>query len=152
MAFRWKWGLLMDGKCSMLSVKIPFSASPSRSQETLMDRTAYLQVIEQHLKSAYLLSEEKTAAMIPVFLKTLVSHVDQLAAIAASGDLEQLARSSHAIKGALLNMGLTDLAATAFTLEKESKERTGAINAQTLIAELTQTVWILADCKPPDQS
>ncbi len=89
-----------------------------------MDRTAYLETIRQHLKTAYLLSDEKTATMIPVFVNTLRSHMNRLAELAAAGDMEQLSRASHAVKGALLNMGLADLAQTAHTIEKQCNRLT----------------------------
>ena len=75
-----------------------------------MDRTAYLRRIKQHLQTAYLLSEEKTESMLPIFFATLREHMNRLAHLAADGDMEQLAKASHAVKGALLNIGLMDLA------------------------------------------
>ena len=110
-----------------------------------MDRTAYLEIIKKHLKIAYLLSDEKTAAMIPVFVNTLRSHVDRLAELAACGDMHQLSRSSHAVKGALLNMGLTGLTEIAHTLEKQSKEGDSTFDYQPLIAELQYAVSLFAD-------
>jgi HPt (histidine-containing phosphotransfer) domain-containing protein len=109
-----------------------------------MDRAAYLEIIQQHLKTAYLLSDEKTAAMIPVFINTLRSYVDRLAELAAEGDMHQLGRASHAVKGALLNMGLADLAKTAQALEKQCQAGGGAGDCQTLIAELQTMVALLA--------
>lgn len=105
-----------------------------------MDRTAYLETMRQHLKTAYLLSDEKIATMIPVFISTLRTHVDRLAELAAGGDLQQLSRASHAVKGALLNMGLTDLAQTAQTLEKQCKSEDCTLDYRALIAQLQATV------------
>lgn len=105
-----------------------------------MDRTAYLQQIKQHLQTAYLLSPEKTESMLPVFFATLRGHMNQLAELANDGDMEQLARTSHAVKGALLNMGLMDLAETAYTLEQQSKNGNQAFDYRALITELQYTV------------
>ncbi len=110
-----------------------------------MDRTAYLEIMRQHLKTAYLLSDEKTATMIPVFVNTLRTHVDRLAELAACGDLQQLSRTSHAVKGALLNIGLADLAETAYTLEKQCKAEDCDFDYRALITELQYTVSLFAE-------
>ena len=111
-----------------------------------MDRDAYLQVIRQHLQHAYLLNEEKTAEMIPVFVATLGDHVERLAALAAAGDLDGLGRAGHAVKGALLNMGLSDLAELAHRLERQCRdpEHDGPVD-RTLITDLERAVGLLAD-------
>ena len=46
-----------------------------------MDRETYLQAISHHLHTAYLLTDEKTEEMIPVFVATLGDHVERLAAL-----------------------------------------------------------------------
>ena len=105
-----------------------------------MERTAYLETMRLHLKTAYLLSDEKTATMIPVFISTLHTHVNRLAELAARDDLQELSRASHAVKGALLNMGLADLAEIAHTLEKQCKSGDCTLDYRALIAELQYTV------------
>lgn len=105
-----------------------------------MNRMAYLHMMKQHLKTAYLLSEEKAETMIPVFVKTLRSHMNRLAELAADNDMEQLSRASHAVKGALLNMGLTDLAQTAHTIEKQCKDGNRTLDYQAMITELQYTI------------
>ena len=110
-----------------------------------MDRTAYLETMKQHLKTAYLLSDEKTATMIPVFVSTLRTHVNRLAELAACGDMQQLSRASHAVKGALLNMGLADLAATAHTLEIHCQSGDCSFDYQALIADLQYSVSLFTE-------
>lgn len=105
-----------------------------------MDRRAYLETIKHHLKTAYLLSEEKTETMIPVFVATLRAHMNRLAELADAGDLEQLARTSHAVKGALLNMGLNDLAQTAFAIEQHCKNGDRTSDHRALITDLAFAV------------
>ncbi len=105
-----------------------------------MESSAYLEIMKKHLKTAYLLSDEKTATMIPVFLTTLQSHVDRLAELAAGDDMHQLSRTSHAVKGALLNMGLADLAQTAYTIEQQCRDGNRTFDYQTLVAELHSTI------------
>ncbi len=110
-----------------------------------MDRTTYLKTIQLHLKTAYLLNEEKTAAMIPVFVNTLRSYVDRLAELAACGDLHQLSRASHAVKGALLNMGLAELAQTAYVIEKQCLAGDGAFDYLARVTELQQQISLFTE-------
>lgn len=105
-----------------------------------MDRSAYLHIMRQHLKNAYLLSDEKTETMLPVFVNTLRSHMNRLAELAADGDMEQLGRASHAVKGALLNMGLADLADTAHAIERHCKNEGSGLDYQAMITQLQFTV------------
>ncbi|MBM9537631.1 Hpt domain-containing protein [Desulfobulbus alkaliphilus] len=109
-----------------------------------MERQAYLKRIKEHLKGAYLLNDAKAAAMLPVFIATLESHVDRLTTLAESGDMLQLSRAGHALKGALLNMGLPDLAATAHALEKNSANQTCSPACQELIIQLRDAVSLLS--------
>ena len=105
-----------------------------------MDRRAYLETIKHHLKTAYLLSEEKTETMIPVFVATLHAHMNRLAELADAGDVDQLARACHAAKGALLNMGLNDLADTASVIEQHCKNGNTTSDYRFLITDLAFTV------------
>ena len=108
-----------------------------------MERQDYLDTIKQHLRTAYLLSEERSEAMIPVFLATLHGHMNRLAELAAEGDMEPLGRTAHAVKGALLNMGLPDLAELARRIELQCRQRTGPVD-RTLITDLERAVRLLA--------
>ena len=110
-----------------------------------MDRAAYLHLMKEHLQTAYLLSEEKTETMIPVFVNTLRSHMDRLAELAADGDMEQLSRASHAVKGALLNIGLSELAETAQTIEQQCKNGNSRLNFQAMITDLQYTVSLFCE-------
>ena len=105
-----------------------------------MNGVAYLEMIKTHLKTAYLLSDDRIETMIPIFLATLHTHMNRLAELAAQGETEQLAQASHAVKGALLNIGLLDLAQTASAIEKQCKSGAGPDNYQELITELQYTV------------
>jgi len=110
-----------------------------------MDRAAYLHRMKEHLMSAYLLSEDKAETMIPVFVNALRSHMDRLAELAADSDLEQLGRASHAVKGALLNVGLHDLAETAAALEQQCKNGVCPHDFQAMITNLQYTVSRFCD-------
>ncbi|MGE4559482.1 MAG: Hpt domain-containing protein [Desulfobulbus sp.] len=105
-----------------------------------MDTAAYLKTVKKHLKTAYLLSEEKIETMIPVFLATLHTHMNRLADLAANGETEQLEKASHAVKGALLNIGLLDLAETAQAIEQQCKSGSSPENYRDMIDDLQYTV------------
>lgn len=105
-----------------------------------MEQSGYVVAIKHHLVTAYLLSEEKAETMLPVFLTTLLSHMERLNSLAQGGDLEQLGLASHAVKGALLNVGLTDLAETAYTLETHCRSGNGSFDYLTEIDRLRSTI------------
>ncbi|MGI6657423.1 MAG: Hpt domain-containing protein [Desulfobulbus sp.] len=110
-----------------------------------MEKDAYLQRIHTHLKTAYLLDEEKIETMMPVFIATLRAHMNRLVELAENDNQEQLAKASHAVKGALLNIGLTDLAKTAQSIENHCNGGTPPKRCQALIAELKYVITLLAD-------
>lgn len=105
-----------------------------------MDRAAYLHQIKEHLKTAYLLTEERTDAMMPVFVNTLRGHMNRLAIMADDGDMEQLGRTCHAVKGALLNMGLIDLAQTAQQIEQQCQAPSPSPACREMIIDLQFTI------------
>lgn len=84
-------------------------------------RIEYHQKIREHLRSAYLLSDEKIEAVMPRFLETIRKLMSELDALADMKKTDALSRAGHAMKGALLNLGLQDLAEKAFTIEKHEQ-------------------------------
>ena len=83
-----------------------------------MKGQTYRQTIREHLGSAYLLSEDKIDTVLPAFLDTLLTHMLRLEKNLAHNDLELLAKSGHVLKGALLNLGLHELADMAYAIER----------------------------------
>ena len=110
-----------------------------------MDTQQYLKTVKEHLKTAYLLNEEKIEAMLPVFLATLHAHMKTLADLAANDEIAQLGQASHAVKGALLNIGLLDLAETAYTIEKHCKNGSCSEQCREMIVDLQYTVSRFSD-------
>ncbi len=110
-----------------------------------MERQDYLNTIKKHLRTAYLLSEERSEAMIPVFLATLHSHMNRLAELATEGDMEPLGQTAHAVKGALLNIGLADLAEAAHTIELQCKRGAGDFDYHNAITDLQYTISLLCE-------
>ncbi len=105
-----------------------------------MDSSSYQSRIKEHIQTAYLLNEQQSDEMLPNFLRTLTSHVLELQTIHNQGDLLKLGKASHTVKGALLNLGLMELADKAYTIEKHSKSENAAYDFQKAISELTDTV------------
>jgi len=86
-----------------------------------MDEKTYMLVIRAHMKNCYLLTDEKITAILPGFLTTLNNHMDNLEEKLAQGHLAELGVAGHTIKGALLNLGLFELADTARIIEQGGK-------------------------------
>jgi len=79
--------------------------------------TTYREKIRDHLSTAYLLSDEKIETVMPRFLGTIKNLMTELERLAETDDSDALSRAGHAIKGALLNLGLPELAAKAYSIE-----------------------------------
>ena len=89
-------------------------------QESPQTREHYLARIRAHMQSAYLLDERKIDQVLPQFLATLRGHLDTLPALIEAADGTGFAKACHTLKGALLNLGLADLADQAANLEHEA--------------------------------
>ena len=105
-----------------------------------MERTEYHRIIRLHLATAYLLSEEKIDSVLPGFLKSLQQLMFGLEQAAVTGNDETVTRTGHAIKGALLNLGLSDLAEKAFTIEKNAGSQKTGRERSRCIAELNAEI------------
>ena len=108
-----------------------------------MDRETYMQAITEHMKSSYLLSNDKITAILPGFLTTLKSHMDNLEKKLAQGEPVELGIAGHTIKGALLNLGLFELADTAYVIEQRGKLLDTDTDYVTLVNYLKQQITII---------
>ena len=106
-----------------------------------MQRSDYLQKIRAHLRTAYLLSDEKIDSVLPGFLDTLCTLITNLEEFTNDdNNLEPMNRAGHALKGALLNLGLMDLADKAFLIEKYGQPNNREIEYKTVIVELKEEI------------
>lgn len=103
-------------------------------------RLEYHRIIREHLSTAYLLPEEKIESVLPRFLESLQKLIHDLERIAETESREALGRVGHAIKGALLNLGLKELAAIAFTLEQNCRTADFELNCTRIITELKEEI------------
>ncbi len=105
-----------------------------------MSDTSRIEIIREHLRKSYLLSDEKIDAILPQFLQTLVSHLQDLESKVTAGELESLGKAGHKIKGALLNLGLHDLAQTAFLIEQQCRLRDRSTDYLALVEKLKREI------------
>lgn len=73
--------------------------------------------VKDHLQEQFGLSYEQVEDLLPLFLKTLGGYLVDLETAVAAKDLQLLTQNAHTIKGALLNLGLTDSAEQAKVIE-----------------------------------
>jgi HPt (histidine-containing phosphotransfer) domain-containing protein len=92
----------------------------------------YHQIIKNHLRCAYLLTDERIDELMPRFIATLVSLVHDLEKITIDNNFKDINRIGHTMKGALLNLGLQQLAEKAYGIEKIDPSET----EQQLVAQL----------------
>ncbi len=91
---------------------------------TSTTKNEQLEHIKVHLFNQFHLSAEQINSMLPSFIVALRHHMENLEAAQSEGEITTIERASHTIKGALLNLGLTDCAKLALEIEQQSK--TGA--------------------------
>lgn len=114
-----------------------------------MHRPDYLETIREHLRTAYHLSDEKIDAVLPRFLSTLCTWMTKLEKLADDGNSrEDISRAGHALKGALLNLGLMNLADKAFQVEQFDKQTGRNIEHKKIIAELKDEITEICNFTP----
>ncbi|MBE0583703.1 MAG: Hpt domain-containing protein [Desulfofustis sp.] len=92
--------------------------------------------IKSYLLNQFNLPAEQIDGMIPGFISSLAGHLAKLEDVFNSGDLEQVGKAGHTIKGALLNLGLHDCADLAYEIEKKGKKMQGDSELERLFTTL----------------
>ncbi len=77
--------------------------------------------IKQYLFEQFNLTEEQIKSMLPGFISTLVSHMQNLENALVENNPTTMGRAAHTIKGAFLNLGLDECAQTASLIEEKGK-------------------------------
>lgn len=98
-----------------------------------------------HLTEQFGLPQEQVDSMLPSFITTLGSHLQNLESALIEEDLILLGRMGHTIKGAFLNLGLEECAAIALQIEKRGKEGDNSANYRQLVDDLHLRVDPLLD-------
>jgi HPt (histidine-containing phosphotransfer) domain-containing protein len=109
-----------------------------------MTSTQYRQQIQSYLAKQFNLGSEQISEMLPSFITTLSGHMANLEEALKSGNLENLGKSGHTIKGAFLNLGLADCAEIAFQIEQGGKSQDQSVDFPGLIATLRDNIDAIA--------
>jgi len=96
----------------------------------------YTQSISDHLHKAYMLSDEKIQEVMPRFLDTLLIHLENMQPPLEANNLAELGKAGHTLKGALLNLGLLDLADIAYSIEKRCNAEDETTDYQAMVKKL----------------
>jgi len=92
--------------------------------------------IRGYLSEQFGLSPDQVKEMLPSFITTLATHMDNLERSLGAGDPLVIGKAGHTIKGALLNLGLTEYAELAFCIEEKGKSGDTAADYADLVARL----------------
>lgn len=96
--------------------------------------------IKHHLVDQFDLSEQQLDELLPVFIDTIHKNVNDLVGIAENNNTTMIMKMGHTIKGALLNLGLDDLAELAKSVEKFPFEKKDAAECYQLITTLKERI------------
>ena len=96
----------------------------------------YQEEIRQYLVKQFSLPPQQIDDMLPELIATLAEHIATLESRLNNGDLLELGKAGHAMKGALLNLGLTECADIAQTIELEGKSGNTAVDFQKQVVKL----------------
>jgi histidine phosphotransfer protein HptB len=117
----------------------------SKTKGVQMTSLQYIDQIKSYLSRQFSLGEAQVSEMLPSFILTLSTHMTNLEKALASGDLEVLGKSGHTIKGAFLNLGLTDCAEIALQIERSCREGDLSTNYARLVADLRGKIDVIID-------
>jgi len=94
------------------------SLPPTKEEEPATAAVSWDEVM-QHLMKHFELEREDAQTVLSTYAESLAQGLVDLRKHMESGDGTEGGRQAHAMKGGLLNLGLSQLAETAFVLEKE---------------------------------
>ena len=97
-----------------------------------------LEQITNYVCEHFQLEEDKVALMLPTFLTSLQNHLQNLEEAVGERDPEAIGRAGHALKGALLNLGLDDMAEIALKIESEGTSGNSAADYASLLKRLRE--------------
>ena len=96
--------------------------------------------VSKHIRDHYKLSADQVASMLPTFLQTLQSHMQDLETSLDVCETMGIAKAGHKLKGALLNLGLDDSAAIARRIEVEGKAGNQNADYSELVMQLKENL------------
>lgn len=81
--------------------------------------------IKKYLSDQFHLPIEQVETMMPSFISTLSTHMETLEDAVTEKDPGEIGKAGHTIKGAFLNLGLTECARIALEIEQSGKAGKG---------------------------
>jgi len=97
-----------------------------------------LERVRYHICDHFQLPEDKVDAMLPAFLTTLQNHMKNIEDALGANDPATIGRMGHALKGALLNFGLDDMADIANMIEDEGKSGNSGADFSGMVQRLKE--------------
>jgi len=96
--------------------------------------------IKLYLCDQFQLSQEQVGEMLPNFIITLATHMQNMERVLAEDDPMALGKVGHTMKGALLNLGLHDCAQLALRIEEKGKDGDRCTDYAGLVADLRNKI------------
>ncbi len=112
------------------------SPPPEDLEENAMSTQLRIDQIKLYLCDQFQLSPEQVGEMLPIFIVTLSSHMQNMERLLRENDLMALGKAGHTMKGALLNLGLSDCAQLAMQIEEKGKAGDPYTDYAALVADL----------------
>jgi len=101
---------------------------------------ARTQDIKLHLTKQFSFTAEQVEMMLPSFISTLASHLNNLESAVDGKDPELVGKAGHTLKGALLNLGLADCAVIALEMEQNGKRGNTEFDYETHLHNLRNKI------------
>lgn len=105
-----------------------------------MNQKRSVESIRLHLTEQFHLPMEQIDLMLPNFLAILGTHMCNLENALAANNPVQLGKVGHTIKGAFLNLGLSDCARIALAIEEKGRQGGDLTDLKKLIEDLRLVV------------
>ena len=103
-----------------------------------MTQQSLAEQVRKYVRVQYQLPVEKVALMLPTFLEVLKNHLNDLESVLDDGEPMAIGRVGHTLKGALLNLGLAEIAEIAASIETEGKLGNKDFEYAVLVARLRE--------------
>lgn len=99
-------------------------------------KPSFSEQITDYLSVQFNLPKDQVAAMLPEFENALKMHMANLRTVHNNKELNGLEKAAHTIKGAFLNLGLTNGADVALQLERAAADQTTTADFNNLISQI----------------
>ena len=114
--------------------------SPDVNEVPLMSAEQRINQIKTYLCEHFQLSQEQIGEMLPSFITTLSTHMQNMERVLGENDPLALGKAGHTMKGALLNLGLSDCAQLAMRIEEKGKAGDTMTDYAALVTDLRERI------------